>query len=91
MAQFVIERHLGSLTPEQLSAAGSESKRQAAENFPEITWERSHVLRTGDGFITYCVYSAPDEEYVRKHAAAAGLPCDRVDMIVQTVGPDDFE
>lgn len=91
MPQFLIERHFGQMTPEQVGAAGSESKRQAAENFPDITWEHSHVLATGDGLVTYCVYSAPDADYVRKHAAAAGLPCDRVEEIAQTVGPDDFE
>ncbi|MEW6475201.1 MAG: DUF4242 domain-containing protein [Actinomycetota bacterium] len=91
MAQFLIERHFGQMTPEQVAAAGSESKRQAAENFPDITWERSHVMQGPDGLVTYCVYSAPDEEYVRKHAAAAGLPCDQIQQIAQTVGPGDFE
>jgi hypothetical protein len=35
------------------------------------------------------VYQAPDAETIRKHAAAAGLPCDRVTPI-NTVGPNDF-
>jgi len=29
----------------------------------------------------YCVYVAPDEETIRKHARAAGLPADRVSLV----------
>jgi hypothetical protein len=89
MAQFLIERHFGPVTDEQLQEGGSTSKRVANEQFPKITWEHSHATQAADGLVTFCVYSAPDEDYVRAHAAAAGLPCDRV-MAIDTVGPDDF-
>ena len=91
MPQFLIERHFGHVTPEQLEEGGSTSKRVAAEKFPEIVWERSHAINAPDGLVTMCVYSAPSEQYVRDHAAAAGLPCDNVQEIAQTVGPGDFK
>jgi Protein of unknown function (DUF4242) len=35
------------------------------------TWEHSHVVVDDDGLVrTFCVYAAPDEETVRRHAAA---------------------
>jgi Protein of unknown function (DUF4242) len=90
MQTFLIERHFGHVTPEQLQAGGSTSKRVAAEQFADtIVWERTRALQTTDGLVTFCVYQAPDEETVRAHAAAAGLPCDNVSPI-NVVGPADF-
>jgi hypothetical protein len=91
MPQFLIERNFGNVTPEDVGKAGSSSKHTANERFPEIVWEHSHAVETPNGFVTYCVYQAPNEQYIRDHAQAAGLPCDRVQVIAQTVGPDDFE
>lgn len=90
MPKFLIERRFGHVSPDDLQAGGSASKRVAAEKFPEIVWEHSHAVETGDGLVTYCVYQAPSEAYVRDHAAAAGLPCDQVHRIANTVGPGDF-
>lgn len=91
MPRFLIERNFGHVTPEQLDEGGSTSKRVAAEKFPEIVWEHSHAINTPEGLRTMCVYAAPDEQYVRDHAAAAGLPCDNVQVIAETVGPDNFK
>jgi uncharacterized protein DUF4242 len=90
MARFLIERNFGAVTEEQVGQAGSASKKVAAEQFPEIVWEHSHAIQTPEGLRTMCVYGAPDEKYVRDHAAAAGLPCDHVQEIADTVGPDNF-
>lgn len=90
MTQYLIERHFGPLTPEQVQEIGSKSKHVAAEQFPDVVWEHSHAVQTADGLVTYCTFSARDERQVRDHAAAAGMPCDRV-MEIQTVGPQDFD
>jgi hypothetical protein len=90
MPEFLIERNFGNVTAEEMQTVGSESKRVANAEFPEIVWVRSHVVQTTDGLMTYCIYEAPDVETVQKHAAAAGLPADRITPIVQTVGPGDF-
>jgi hypothetical protein len=90
MQSYLIERNFGHVTPEELAAGGSESKRVAAESFAEtIVWKQSHVLETPDGLATQCLYEAASEATIREHAEAAGLPCDKINP-VQVVGPDDF-
>jgi Protein of unknown function (DUF4242) len=45
-----------------------------ATRYPEITWEHNHVVITNDPAVkTYCLYDAPSEEIVRRHAEALGL------------------
>jgi len=90
MPRFIIERRFGKVTAEELDAGGTRSKRVAKEQFPEIVWEHSHAIETADGVISFCIYQAPNEAYVRAHASAAGLPCNQVLEIANTVGPDDF-
>jgi hypothetical protein len=90
MQSYLIERNFGHVTPEELAAGGSESKRVAAQRFPEtIVWKQSHALDTPAGLVTYCLYEAASEETIREHAEASGLPCDKINA-VQVVGPDDF-
>lgn len=91
MQSFLIERNFGHITPEQLAAGGSKSKRCAADEFADtIVWKQSHAAETVDGLVTHCLYEAASEGAIREHAAAAGLPCDKITP-VQVVGPDDFE
>lgn len=91
MQSYLIERNFGHVTPEQLAAGGSKSKHTAAESFADtIVWRQSHATETPDGLVTYCLYEAAGEDTIREHAAAAGLPCDKISA-VQVVGPDDFE
>ena len=91
MPRYLIERSFGHVTPEQLKEGGSTSKRVAAEQFPKIVWEHSHAVNTPGGLKTYCVYDAPDEQYIRDHASVAGLPCDSIQEIAETVGPANFK
>jgi hypothetical protein len=81
MPRYVIQRTLGTVSDEELEAAAENSRRVREADFPEIVWEHSHVVHVGDGLKTYCVYSAPDAQMVRDHAAAAGLPADDVEEI----------
>lgn len=91
MQSFLIERNFGHITPEELAEGGSKSKHTAAEDFAEtIVWKQSHAIESEDGLLTYCLYEAASEDAIRDHAAAAGLPCDKITP-VQVVGPDDFE
>jgi hypothetical protein len=68
------------------------SKRLIIDRYPEITWEHSHVVITDDGAVkTYCVYDAPSEELVRKHAAELGAhDVEAVYEVAGDVTPDDF-
>jgi hypothetical protein len=78
MARFIVQRRLGEVTDEELEAAARRSKQVREAQFPDVVWEHSHVVRTEDGFVTYCVYGGPDAGRIREHAAAAGIPADAV-------------
>jgi hypothetical protein len=81
MPRYLIQRTLGDITDAQLHAAAAESARVRRRDFPAVEWEHSHVVRADGGLVSYCVYGAPDEQAVRAHASAAGLPVDRVQEI----------
>ena len=87
MPRYLVQRSLGDIGEQELEAAAEESTRVRAEQFPQIAWERSHVVRTADGLMGYCIYAAPDEQHIRDHAAAAGLPVDVVQEIERDLVP----
>ena len=90
MQTYLIERNFGSVTPEQVAAAGSMSKRMVNEQFADsIVWTLSYASESETGMSTRCIYEAKDEATVRAHAKAAGMPCDRI-IAVKTIGPGDF-
>jgi hypothetical protein len=78
MPRFVIHRVLPEMTTDEIEAAAEASRRVRVEQFPELEWEHSHVVRTEDGLTSYCIYAAPSAQHLRDHAAAAGLPADEV-------------
>jgi len=87
MPRFVIHRVLGDMTEADIQEAAEVSRRVRAEQFPDLEWEHSHVVRTEDGLTSYCVYSAPSAQHLRDHAAAAGLPADEVYEIEHELVP----
>jgi hypothetical protein len=87
MPRYLIRRVLGDVTDAELEAAADVSRRVRADQFPDVEWEHSHVVRTADGLTSYCVYASPTAERVRDHAAAAGLPADEVHEITRDLMP----
>ena len=87
MPRYVIERNVGTLTREELDAAGRRSNEVLA-SMPGVVWIRSYVSDT-DGKI-YCEYDAPDAEAVREHARRAGLPVDRIAEVALEINPAMF-
>lgn len=87
MPRYLISRVLGDVTEAELDAAADVSRRVRTDQFPDIEWEHSHVVRTSDGLTSYCVYAAPTAQRVRDHAAAAGLPADEVHEIARDLLP----
>ena len=80
MPKFVIEREIpgaGKLTPEQLQGISQTSCGVLRELGPQIQWVQSFV--TDDKI--YCVYIAPDEDTVRKHAQMGGFPANKVAQV----------
>ncbi len=90
MPKFVIEREIpeaGKFSPEQLQAISQTSCGVLREMGPQIQWLHSYV--TDDKI--YCVYIAPDEETVRKHAQQGGFPANRVSQIRMVIDPTTAE
>jgi hypothetical protein len=77
---------------EEMPNVGRRSRQLVERDFPEVTWEHSHVLVGDDGSVkTYCVYAAPDEETVRQHSAALGQhTLEGLHEIAGDVTPADF-
>jgi len=90
MPKFVIEREIpqvGKLSPEQLQAVSQKSCGVLRELGPQIQWVQSYV--TDDKI--YCIYIAPDEEAVRKHAEMGGFPANRVSQVHSIIDPTTYE
>jgi Protein of unknown function (DUF4242) len=90
MPKYVIEREIpevGKLSPEQLQAVSQTSCGVLREMGPQIQWLHSYV--TDDKI--YCVYIAPDEETVRKHAQQGGFPANRISQVRSTIDPTTAE
>ena len=90
MPKYLIERDIpgaGKLTPQELQGVAQKSCGVLQRLGPQIQWVHSYV--TGDK--VYCVYVAPNEEMVRKHAAEGGFPANRISEIVGTIDPTTAE
>ena len=91
MPRYLVER-LFHVSIDEMPMAGLRSKEVVVNQFPEITWEHSHVVVDEEGAVkTYCVYAAPNEEIVQRHAVELGLhDVQRISEIAGDVSPDDF-
>jgi hypothetical protein len=76
----------------EMPQVGRRSKQVIEEQFPDVTWEHSHVVVDDNGTVsTYCVYAAPDEETVWNHAKALGRhEVQFIQEIAGDVSPADF-
>jgi hypothetical protein len=90
MPKFVIERQIpgaGQFSPSDLKAISQKSCGVLGSMGPQIQWIQSYV--TGDRI--YCIYQAPDEAAVRKHAELGGFPATRVDRVFSVIDPATAE
>lgn len=90
MPKFVIERDLpgaGDLSTEQLQAISQKSCSVLETMGPQIQWVQSFV--TDDK--VYCIYIAPDEASIRKHAQMGGFPASRVSRVRTMIDPTTSE
>jgi hypothetical protein len=76
----------------EMPAVGRRSRGLVEDEFPDVTWELSHVVLDDTGKVrTFCVYSAPNEDVVRQHSTRLGQhEIDSLDEIVGDVTPADF-
>lgn len=90
MPKFVIERDIpgvGKFSPQQLQAISQKSCSVLQDMGPRIQWVQSYV--TDDRI--YCVYIAPDEDTVRKHAQQGGFPANRISEVRTVIDPTTSE
>ncbi|MBI1755733.1 MAG: DUF4242 domain-containing protein [Fimbriimonas ginsengisoli] len=90
MPKYVIERELpgaGKLSDADLQAIAQQSCGVLKRLGSEIQWQHSYV--TGDKI--YCVYIAPNEEMVRKHAEMGGFPANSVAKVSRVIDPTTAE
>ena len=73
--------------PVQLKAISQTSCGVLRELGPQIQWLQSYV--TDDRI--YCVYIAPDQETVRKHAQMGKFPANRISQIRSIIDPTTSE
>ena len=90
MPQFVIERdmpNVGAIGADQLQGASQTSCAVLRDLGPDIQWVHSYV--TDDKI--YCIYRAPSEDLIRKHAETAGFPANRISQVRATIDPTTAE
>ena len=88
MPRYIIERNVGTLTREEINAAGKKSNEVLAE-MNGVVWIRSYVSDAAGKI--YCEYDAPTEEAVREHARRAGIPVDAIAEVTLEISPDMFQ
>jgi len=91
MPRYLIVRSF-EVGEDQMPPVGRRSRELTEHEFPEITWEHSHVIVDDEGLVhTYCVYTAPSEEMVREHSRMLGQhTLDALHEIAGDVTPNDF-
>jgi len=90
MPKFVIERDIpgaGKLSAQELQGISQQSCGVLREMGPTIQWVQSYV--TDDK--VYCVYVAPDEAAVRRHAEKGGFPANRISQVRSVIDPTTAE
>lgn len=87
MPRYLIERTVGTLSPEQIDA-GSRKSIEVLADMPGVVWIRSYISEA-DGKI-YCEYEAPGIEAVMEHARRVGLPVDRIVEVSLEINPAMF-
>jgi hypothetical protein len=87
MPRYIIERTVGSLTEEELNAAGKRSN-EVLDDMEGVVWIKSYVSEA-EGKI-YCEYDAPSPEAIMEHARRAGLPVDKISEVKLEISPAMF-
>ena len=90
MPQFVIEPEMpgaGSQGKDELKGASQGSCSVLRQLGPDIQWVHSYV--THDKI--YCIYRAPSEDLIRKHAETAGFPANSIPQVRSTIDPTTAE
>jgi hypothetical protein len=91
MPRYLIVRAF-EVVEDDMPRVGRRSRQLVENEFPEITWEHSHVVVEDDGAVkTFCIYAAPNEDTVRQHSKSLGEhSLEALFEIAGDVTPADF-
>jgi hypothetical protein len=91
VSRFLVVRAF-EVSENEMPEVGRRSRRIIENEYPEITWEHSHVVVDPQGTVkTYCIYAAPSEEMVLAHAGDLGQhTIEAIHEIAGDVTPADF-
>ena len=88
MPRYLIVRTF-EVSEDAMPDVGRRSREIAEDEFPEITWEHSHVIVDESGGVrTFCVYGAPDPETVRSHGERLGRLLEQATATASTANAD---
>ncbi len=90
MPKYLIEREIpgaGQLSDADLKGISAKSCSVIEELGPQVQWVQSYVTEDK----VYCVYIAPDEAAVRKHADKGGFPANAIATIHTVIDPTTAE
>lgn len=89
----MIERDFGLVGEEEMQEVAARSKATGIEQFPDISWEHSHVCSADDGAVkSFCVYSAPSSERLLEHAdRVGGHVVTKIYEIVGDITPEEVK
>ncbi len=90
MPKYIIERELpgaGNLEDNQIQGISQKSCQVLSDLGSDIQWVESFV--TEDKI--YCVYIAPSEELIKKHASAGGFPANSIARVKRMIDPTSAE
>lgn len=86
MPKYVIERDIpgaGKMSADELNGASAKSCQVLDGIGNDIQWIHSYV--TDDKI--YCVYTAPSEELIKRHADESGFPANRISEVKAIIDP----
>ena len=86
MPKYVIERDIpgaGNMSPAELQGASAKSCSVLDGIGNDIQWIHSYV--TDDKI--YCVYTAPSEDLIKRHADESGFPANRISEVKSMIDP----
>lgn len=87
MPRYIIERNVGTLSPEELEAVGRKSNA-VLDEMRDVRWIRSYISHAAGKI--YCEYDAPSVDAIMEHARRAGIPVDKVSEVSLEISPAMF-
>ena len=86
LKRYIIERDIpgvGGMSIVELCGAARASNSAIDQVGQGLQWQHSYVA----GDKTFCVYLAPDEDAIRKHAELSGIPVTRITETPSIIDP----